>query len=885
MNAKYDKIINLPRSHKESFRLAYSMLFCDMNRLESFLSSGMKREDIVSVIEYCAAIKEHEEKNRPHKKSPDQSKTVKPYTLFMQMSMGSIALSEKNFNDVYHALSGICLDDSELMTDQKSRSAASALLSLGIDRSECIACLFEMFITHSPESIWLNHASEGADPMQLNDASDSLRKLGNISSRYLDALCLLSCDPMSNDIQIENSLCYYSFTSRLRTKSGVIHSAALIEPTPYFIRKWASDSFVHDVPVHMYISEPYTVMLLRSILGDRSSIHIQNIEELSGDIKESPSDTVLMFGNHIFDHEVKGRLVDDICSHVRSEHLLMILDNDHDLSSPRSALHKALRQTRIRRIDLLPDSIHYCTRPKRKMLISATHGYLNSREQNVHVTSLKLISRSSCQIISSKCSELYIPKEQLEQGSIRKLFSEAEYENLLKTDKRRKKKQSFVFSDEIMFTYSLSEKNARPVINTNAYIISPDGRRFSLPAISVEKAPLDDTDPESYLRNTYAYKTIRIQDGSKISVRAAISEKLKELYKGSPITLRTFIYVNQSIEQDYSEDEDRASKDLLNSPIAEMYPRTISAEHLSSFILSYPGNKTAMFHVLKGIFALALLGGHVAYDPILYMSSTADERFDELDQLRSVLTKQFLSLEEAQSISRSCIMHAEKDPSYLAVLFRLFSGVEPSLLCAIQYKDFHRTCHKGESFTILSLERRLSAGTQAFSPLQRKENVRDIPVPEVLSSLIEKRKDSVRRKYPEITEEQLLAMPVFSGKGIAIDASVSVISPSKISYTSRRLINKLDIEEDLLMLPDNRHGIKKTDLNSYSGDILRNTFRHYLVRETPLISSEIRYILGMTATDIDYQNYVDCGIRNTEKQYRMYKAIEKVSHLMFKEDR
>ena len=62
MNAKYDKIINLPGSHKESFRLAYSMLFCDMNRLESFFSSGMKRK-YAELCSFYLYVNIHDQKN------------------------------------------------------------------------------------------------------------------------------------------------------------------------------------------------------------------------------------------------------------------------------------------------------------------------------------------------------------------------------------------------------------------------------------------------------------------------------------------------------------------------------------------------------------------------------------------------------------------------------------------------------------------------------------------------------------------------------------------------------------------------------------------------------------------------------------------------------
>ncbi len=874
--------IQVSQNIREVFRKSYLLSPYDVERLDALFSSGMPVEDIRITILLCSYIKNVLEKSRPHIKASDQNETKNPYRLFRELCEGKIRISEKDFRRVYSAIDGIRLDEPK--TESKSSSAAAALAGSKLPKNKLAACLYELYITHSPDIIAYNRANPGADTGDIMRAAEAaLKSLGNNKKNWLDALCILSADPMSNDISLENTYIYYSYTSRLRDLRDNIKTACIIDPTPFFVRKWIADDYVRHVPVEVYISDPFTVFMLKEFLRNTENAHINDIRQFTIDLAKKAPDVTLMFGNHIFDPVSKAEMIDALISHSRSDHTLMILDTDHNLTSEHSKLCEAVKKTEIRRVDLLPDGINYCTRPKRKMMLSAKYGYLQKNDDAIHVTSLKIVNRSSYQMISSKCTDTYISSgDMFSCSSLRKLFADAEYDKLLKTGRKRAKKTVFNYSEEIVFTYSVRDKAGTPVINVNPYILDPHGKRTSMPQLNLENAPLCGIDPEDWLAGIFPFRTKRKKNGSRISIRGSIAEKLRETYTGSPVTLKTYIYVHPEIERAYSDTAVTLVRHLMDSPLAEMYPRDITAQHISAFLSEYDGKQSLMLTILSDIFGSAVKCGHTQYDPAAEISMLYRDRYEELDEVRTALSKQFLSLEEVRRIISQCERNHDR-PEYLAAQLRLLTGLEPAVISALMFKDIHVINCRGEAFHILHTERKLSLPDAAFVPFSRIEQVRDIPLAKLVSDLIEERKNKLQKAFPEITDDKIDSMPIFEGD-IRLDASTSVLSPSRINKTSKKLIRSLDISSSTLVVPDNQYGISETDLAKYGGDLFRNTYRHYLVRETDLSGSEINYLLGIKSPDIDYRNYVDCGERNKRKQYRLYCAVQKVSDLFHKEE-
>ena len=439
---------------------------------------------------------------------------------------------------------------------------------------------------------------------------------------------------------------------------------------------------------------------------------------------------------------------------------------------------------------------------------------------------------------------------------LRKIFSDEEYRNNLKTDKTRHKKLRFSYSDEILFTYSVRDKDGSSVINVNPYIIDPKGKRIPLPELNTEKAPLTINDPEVWLGTFFAHKVKKKKGGSRISIRGEISERLKEVYSGHPVTMKTFIYVHTEIERDYSDEKISLVRTLMESSLSEMYPRDITARHIKAYLEEYDGCRQMMLTVLTDIFNIAMKSGHLHRDPAAEISSSLADRYKELDEVRTALTKQFLSVSEIRSLTVKCLTQAPDDPLYLAVLLRIFTGLSPSVICTIRYGDIRKAVFRGTDFQILSLERRLSSSGNVFTPLSRPEQIRDIPLPESVTALIKQRETMLRIKYPGITDDQVGRMQIFDGGDIRIDASTSILSPSKISNLTRTLLRSLDIKSNTLHIPHNKYGIEDTDLSRYGGDLIRSTYRHYLVRETDLNEGEINYLLGIIPLSI-YRSYLE----------------------------
>ena len=863
-----------------ALRVNYPEMTYDADQLLPFLVSGISADDIAETLYCCADIRSYSDINRSHT-TGSSTKRIKPYREYISRTGNRINISEKQFSQIYHALCGIALDGSSYRVAAESAELVSKLIRTVLPKDILVRGFWNLLLTGTFGSY------EGIDPERgkLIRAAETIavKKLKRKNMRWYDALCLLSIDKDSNDVEVENSIVYYTYTSKLVSPSDKTRTACIIEPSLFFVRKWLSDECVHDVSAVFVFRDPLIQQMLDYLLPKREMIHIVSLDEYRNMLLTGSASSTLFFSSHFSDTAVKSDIIQALIGQARSVHDLFLLDTDHFVSSPSSPIFTDLLSTDIKRIDLLPSGIIGSTRPMRKMLVTSSYGYSdNTGSSTIQIANHVLDTGGAYQIISTKALRISITREEFAQAkSIRQLFREQAFADLRKSDRTRRQPSDYYFSEEILFRYNLyqGKDNASVVVSARSYII--DGqRRLPLPETASYASLKNTVDIVGYLDREYAYK-IKKRTQPKISIRTTIADKGRDIFAGKAITLKTYIYINPSIEDCMSEAEVHYVRNLMGSYLGEMHLSELKPDHLSSYIYDTYNTDSisakAKAGVFMRIFAHAVASGQVKTNPAIDLLTDHRKRFEALDEIRTALSKQFLSVTEANRIFSVCYKKSSDDPAYLAVLIRLLTGLESNIICALRYGDFWissdgRVCS-------VRIERQVSSDGKSFVPFKTVEKVRDIPVPGIIADMISAKRRSIRSQHPDISAEQLLCRPIIPGNDHVIDLTTSILSPAKINKLSRSLIKDLDIPSYMLPIPTNQYGVTDTDLSDYRNDIYKRTYRHYLVRATDLNLAEINYLLGLKAPDVDYRNYVDCSRANYRKQIRLAAAQESIASL------
>ncbi len=853
----------------------------------SFTSSDYSFDDKTKILDACSMTKAYIENNREHtKKSADmKSDFAVAYDVFNSICDASVRLREKEFLKLFKAIIMIEFNGAELDTCRQAREAISRINVLDKSQTELIECMDILKTTYAPDYA-ANYSSLNSE--EYSSLSSALTNVITILKRnnkyWLDAISLLCYDPEYNDVELENKYIYYAFTSLLGSYSDA--NICIIEPTPFFIRKMLQDTDLITVDTTVVLKNDHLANLIKSVLDSNrnANIRVITLEEYFKVIKLGPAGLTLMFGNHFEALDEKVGVIEAMFSEARDNHVLCYLDSDSAINMSNSHIHDLIKSSDIQRIDLLPSGIIRGTYPQKKTYLKLNYGDIHHKH-DIEVVFHSLIDTGDYQAISTKTHSVEIEKTVYNDNPkcIRGYYRDSEQKRLKKGDGERHIAKVYAFSPEIDFLYTMfphDDNTAR----IRAYVrIGSDLKQkpVVIPNTKKEKRSIKINTITNWLESDYPFVEIRKKDAGMISVRSIVSDAIRSLYKGRPVTVKTLIYAYYELEEEeYGKNRDFISM-LSNSEIAEFKIDRITTNHLNDFLLSAYESKelctslSAATGIMRKMFDLAIENDHCRFNPADSLLIRNRERFEELDEVNYAVGKRFLSDEELTDIATRCFKRVkEGEAIYLAVLIRLFLGIEANIIAALTWKDLVSLRTDSKRIYQFRIEKQVGKDGSAVVPLKRNEQVRMIPLPGGLAELIMKAKTTAESKFIETQDDRLTNHRILTYNSINnnLSESVAVVTPAAINQLCREMLKGLDIPDMVVPVPDNRFGIAENDLGAFRGDIYKNTFRHYMVRETDIGLGELNYLLGIAAPNVDYGSYIGCDEKR--KQIGMQKKIE-----------
>lgn len=870
----------------EKIRFDSNNYISDVPKAFEFLTSEKQNEEKQIIIEICLSIKEKIEVNRLNRNNRSAlSEVDEAYQEYKNLPLArTIVLSKSEFTKIYRAVVCIELDGMDIEISKQAQKAATELQSINRPKEKLIEIL-DLLIETSPEYTASVFSNDNDDFIAMSDILTSVyKKIRHNKKYWLDTLCALTYELDYNDIDVESKYIFYKFTSRIDPDKST--TASIIEPSLFFMRKWLLDSNLVNAETTFVFMNNHVCNICRKSMNHShyNNISIITLAEYYEELEKGSDEMILIMGNNMDSAERKGKILQSIKENIRSEHYVCVLDSDSNVLRASNPIHQELIGQSIECIDLLPAGINNCTHPQRKAYITSVMGY-TAIAPIIKVNYLRLFKDSDFQGISRKPYSLSIQKVDFDAApeTLRQKFRSYEEDYRKKTNQKRKAAEIVPFSPEISIAYNTFAQNDKSdVVRVRAVmrvLNKKTNKWVTVPGTKKEKRSIPSAQIENWLKNEYPYDNV-------IKVQKAVSDTIERMYLGRPLSIKSCVYSYMDYGDKIAKGESDYLRSIADSDLGEMRLDRISTERLDDYLVSfsekdYDISLVRVLRILEDVFDCGIKRSHCRYNPVLSIDPVKKERYEELSEVRSAVGKRFLTLDEIRAIVRKCRWEIkEGHTQYIAVLIRLLTGLETDIIAALTWRDFIVTKDGEKELFQLRVEKQISRDKKVI-PFQRKEHVRTIPLTSLLVKILVNERHRISAELSEDDGSTLMDKAIIEGK-TAVSLTTWIMPPETLNNLCRQLVRDLNITEERIVIPENEYGVLNTDLNSYKGDLYKNSFRHYLVREARPDLGDLNYLLGVVAPNTVYKSYIGCD--SFRIQERLLKALQKVEDCYLKEE-
>lgn len=245
--------------------------------------------------------------------------------------------------------------------------------------------------------------------------------------------------------------------------------------------------------------------------------------------------------------------------------------------------------------------------------------------------------------------------------------------------------------------------------------------------------------------------------------------------------------------------------------------------------------------------------GYYKINPLEDLISRIRIRHSEYHELRNALTKKTFTLDE-EVLLLSAIQE-DDSPLAIGTMIRLYTGMPPTQICALRYRDFKGIPHtKGYQFLVYQS---IAKAGSAPSALRRPEEYRRIPVAPILAERICRHIQSLEDKLGvkvKDTDYFIVSENLLDG---TIPEKLKSYAPSTLQKYSKKMIETIGIEHVTLFIPDEKEGSIESDFTHYQSDIFRTNLRYRLKNTCGFTNSECDYMLGVQMKNTFAKHYCD----------------------------
>lgn len=361
--------------------------------------------------------------------------------------------------------------------------------------------------------------------------------------------------------------------------------------------------------------------------------------------------------------------------------------------------------------------------------------------------------------------------------------------------------------------------------------------------------------------------------------------------RDKPLSLKTiWYYLSEDLLTIKEYNESLMRKLFRNHEISNYEPSTESVNELLTSISNNIGSEVedipfAIIKQFNMLFSMACKNGILKFNPIAmciprYTRRASVRQFE----VRNALVKKHFSDEEEKIIFEEIVKKETKngvaylkctvDSIWLAPAIRLFTGAAIKEVAALKWRDFIKVGEMDEYQLRISKFVDEKGTILLHSQRENWKRFRMVPVCNVLGYLLNARKEYLLSIG--ISEEYLQSSPIVLEKeqikDMLMRKSINHCKPSRISAICNQLIKKVQIPENILILPDEKNELK-TDINKLHGDIFLSNFRYKINQKAKMTMGEINYIIGIKAPDTFSKHY--CDYTNEFIQLAMLRKIDR----------
>lgn len=875
----------LPETFYKYVRFYEPEAVADLTRAEDYLNKAFA--DSAKVYQLLAAlqVKQYLLENRDHNK-----KTKTPYQGYKDIYPDG-KITKVHFDEVFEIIDAIGVTFEENNVKRKASEAVAQWRALGEPKENILGFLRDIADTKKGLSSEIYRHSEALKSGRATKADfKKITKLLADPYSAIDGLCALNHGEKS-DSPIENTIVYYSATSMLREDESVL----VIEPTAIFVRKWLSDRELSKYDVTFAISDESVRAVLEACRESyykhrQEKIRFISTTDFSDEIGNKALKHILIFGTRYYDIStvIKALREDDEGTYDVS---LLAPDNRFFTGELQRELCSEKVSARV--VTLFPAGISRATSPQRKTLFQFAITPCGTEKENpvIDIKAYSLV-KGNPQKLRKKIYATQMPLEEYVNGrSFREAYREHEMTMLQRTEQKRSKAYEVSFSEEITINFTASMCSdgrcyaCAYVRNPEEYTVDGDDQNLQKVTKKTTKK-IQESEVPNWVENIYPYEEIRV-GGKSLSIRSAIANVYKEVYKGKSITLRTLIYIYPSIERNLNKYEKAQLKKIVESELGEVHVDDLGQAYVKNVLDELYSedidgdDRYVALKIVSIAMDTAVKNKHAEKNTLADILEREQREKRALNAVRSNLVKKVFTRKEMCCIYGFICKKIEKGfYEFIGILIRLLTGLENTVVSALKWRDFSKVNDGGcftEELWQLNVCRKLQKDGKKFLPLENAKENRRIPCAGLLVQVLLKE----RKRQLAIVgdEEELLNQQIVqASKWMIKTDGVFVYSPDLLRRRGLEAIAAAGIDEQIIALPDMGGGIIESDLNSYHGDIFRSNYEHWAKKDGRWKEGEIAFVIGNTPKDVFTDHYEQ--LDNEISQHILLKKQESIAAVL-----
>ena len=700
-----------------------------------------------------------------------------------------------------------------------------------------------------------------------------------------------------NDCSIENGVVFYHFSSKLRINDTSSQKVILIDPSPVFLKKWMTDSYLTNIGLVLVFQNETLAQFFQEYFKGQAqygrAISCFSVDSFVQDIDFDEYSNmmldILVFGNHFQSSEKLSNMLEFIGRNIDSHSMkMMIFDSDLNFEVHKRYNHVFNYDLKVEHISLFPARIKDASVPKLKMLVEYSGC---SSQRNLEIE--RYVLNKSCILKPERAIKLEENEFDFLNRKIRSVYSEQC--NLNKRNSSCRSRNDailFAFSNEIYFYYSKSLDKKRGSIRVTAYAIKPEldkdnslmlGTRLRIETTVKQHRAKSDDEIMMWLSQEYPFQIVSKKDGN-YSIRDEIFKSHYEFYKNKPVTVKTYVYFNRGAIYEHiksPEHQELLEYIIYQKGMGNIYPEDVTYQSIENMValsdeVKLVKQKIAIIDMFSTIIDLMVKDKHANYNPLSLSQDIKTTNERELRYAREHLTIKYLANDEIQSILGVLLKGCVSNPLKLGCLIKLLTGVESNVATALQWKDFNKLSDFNSKSDIyqLIIRRQMTNDGVELKKLKRREKFRKIPIPIFLSDILRKVRGKIEKSNPNQNVDEMFILEN------NIMGDFSHISPKELTAYEIKLVKKLRNNYELGAIFPDDDGKLVTNLLNYMGDIFRTNYRHYAICHAGFETSEVDYLLGLKTDMVFYYNY--CDFSNDAAQHILFKKQNRLVSIFSK---